>query len=32
MIGYLDARYLSDPRNMRSQTDFVFLHGENAIS
>ena len=32
MIGYIDAGYLSDPHNGRSQTGFVFLHGRTAIS
>ena len=32
MIGYVDAGYLSDPHNARSQTGFVFLHGGTAIS
>ena len=32
MIGYTDAGYLSDPHNEKSQTGFVFLHGDTAIS
>jgi hypothetical protein len=32
IIGYADASYLSDPHSARSQTDFVFLHGETTIS
>ena len=32
MIGYVDAGYLSDPHNAKSQTGFVFLHGGTAIS
>jgi hypothetical protein len=32
LIGYADADYLSDPQNSRSQTLFVFLHEETAIS
>lgn len=32
IIGYTDAGYLSDPYNGRSQTGFVFLYGETAIS
>jgi hypothetical protein len=32
LIGYADARYLSDPHNDKSQTDFIFLHGGTVIS
>jgi hypothetical protein len=32
LIGYADARYLSDPHNDKSQIDFVFLYGGAAIS
>jgi hypothetical protein len=32
LIGYVDADYLSDRQNGRSQTRFMFLHGGNAIS
>jgi hypothetical protein len=32
LIGYVDARYLSDPHNGKSQTGFVFLHGGTTIS
>jgi hypothetical protein len=32
IIGYTDARYLSDPYNGRSQTGFVFLHNGTTIS
>jgi hypothetical protein len=32
LIGYADTGYLSDPRNVRSQTGYVFLHGETTIS
>ena len=32
LVGYIDAGYLSDPHNARSQTGFVFLHGGTAIS
>jgi hypothetical protein len=32
LVGYTDAGYLSDPHNGRSQTGFVFLNGESAIS
>jgi hypothetical protein len=32
LIGYDDARYLSDPHNSKSQTGFVFLHGGTTIS
>jgi hypothetical protein len=32
MVGYVDARYMSDPHNARSQTDFVFLYGGAAVS
>jgi hypothetical protein len=32
LIGYADANYLSDPHNVRSQIEFVFLHGGTAIS
>ena len=28
LVGYTDAGYLSYPHNARSQTYFVFLHGE----
>jgi hypothetical protein len=31
IIGYTDAGYLSNPHNARSETDFVFLHGEMVI-
>jgi hypothetical protein len=31
-IGYADVGYLSDPLNTMSQTGYVFLHGEIAIS
>jgi hypothetical protein len=32
MIVYTDAGYLSDPHNEKSQTGFVFLHGDTTIS
>jgi hypothetical protein len=32
LIGYVDAGYLSDLHNGKSQSGFVFLHGEAAIS
>ena len=32
MVGYVDAGYMSDPHNARSQTGFVFLYGSAAIS
>ena len=32
LVGYLDASYLSDPHNARSQTSYVFLYGGTAIS
>jgi hypothetical protein len=32
LIGYIDAGYLSDPHNVKSQTGFVFLHGGTVIS
>jgi hypothetical protein len=32
LIGYVDAGYLSDPHNSKSQTDFIFLHGGTTIS
>jgi len=32
MVGYVDAGYMSDPHNARSQTGFVFLYGGAAIS
>nr|AAK91878.1 Putative copia-type pol polyprotein [Oryza sativa]AAP52115.1 retrotransposon protein, putative, Ty1-copia subclass [Oryza sativa Japonica Group] len=32
MVGYVDAGYMSNPRNARSQTRFVFLCGNTAIS
>ena len=31
-MGYVDAGYMSDPHNARSQTGFVFLCGGAAIS
>ncbi|CAM8907757.1 unnamed protein product [Rhodiola kirilowii] len=32
LIGYADARYLSDPHKARSQTGYVFIYGDTAIS
>jgi hypothetical protein len=32
LIGYIDAGYLSDPHNVKSQTGFMFLHGGTVIS
>jgi hypothetical protein len=32
MVGYVDASYMPDPHNARSQTGFVFLCGGAAIS
>jgi hypothetical protein len=32
LIGYVDARYLSDPHNVKYQTGFVFLHRGTTIS
>jgi hypothetical protein len=32
MVGYVDAGYMSVPHNARSQTGFVFLCGNTAIS
>jgi hypothetical protein len=32
LIGYADARYLSDPHNNKSEAGFMFLHGGTAIS
>ena len=32
MIGYIDAGYLSNPHNGKSQTGFVFLYGGTVIS
>jgi hypothetical protein len=32
LIGYIDAGYLSDPHNGRSQIGFVFMQGSTAIS
>ena len=32
MIGYADACYLSDPRKVRSQTEYVFTCGDTTIS
>ena len=32
MVGYVDAGYMSDPHNAKSQTGFVFLCGGAAIS
>ena len=31
MVGYVDASYMFDPNNARSQTGFVFLCGRAAI-
>jgi hypothetical protein len=31
LISYVDAEYLSDPHNGRSQIGFMFLHGGMAI-
>jgi hypothetical protein len=31
LIGYADTGYLSDPHNARSQTGYMFLHGETTI-
>ena len=32
LIGYVDARYLSDPHKARSQTGYVFTYGGMTIS
>jgi hypothetical protein len=32
LIGYVDAGYLNDPHNGKSQIGFVFLHGGTTIS
>jgi hypothetical protein len=32
LIGYAYVGYLSDPLNAKSQTGYVFLHGETTIS
>jgi hypothetical protein len=32
LIGYVDAGYLSDPHNGKSQTGFIFLYGGTPIS
>ena len=32
LLGYIDAGYLSDPHNGRSQTGFVYLQGRTIIS
>jgi hypothetical protein len=32
LLGYVDIGYLSDPRNARSQTGYIFLHGGTTIS
>nr|AAT85780.1 zinc knuckle domain containing protein [Oryza sativa Japonica Group] len=32
MVGYVDAGYMSDPHNAISQTGFIFLCGNTAIS
>ena len=32
LLGYADARYLSDPHKARSQTGYVFNYNETAIS
>ena len=31
-MGYSDASYMSDPRNVKSHTGYVFLCGGTAIS
>jgi hypothetical protein len=31
LIGYADVGYLSDPRNVSSQTEYMFLHGGTTI-
>jgi hypothetical protein len=31
LISYVDAGYLSDSHNSKSQIDFVFLHGRTII-
>jgi hypothetical protein len=32
LVGYIDARYLSDPHKSRSQSGYVFIYGGTAIS
>jgi hypothetical protein len=32
LVGYVDAGYMFDPHNARSQTSFVFLHGGTTIT
>jgi hypothetical protein len=32
LVGYADARYLSDPHKTRSQSGYVFTYGGTAIS
>ncbi|XP_058734187.1 secreted RxLR effector protein 161-like [Vicia villosa] len=32
LLGYADARYLSDPHNAKSQTGYIFTYGNTAIS
>ena len=32
LIGYVDARYLSDPHKGQSQTGYLFTYGNTAIS
>jgi hypothetical protein len=31
LVGYTNARYISDPRNNRSQIGFVFLYGGTVV-
>ena len=32
LLGYVDARYLSDPHKARLQTGYIFTYGNTAIS
>ena len=32
LLGYTDARYLSDPHKARSQSGYVFTYGDTAVS
>ena len=32
LLGYADAGYLSDPHKAQSQTGYIFIYGNTAIS
>jgi hypothetical protein len=32
LVGYADARYLSDPHKGRSQSEYMFIYGGTIIS